>query len=207
MDYHAKKLNVTYSRVGMFRADVMYLTPIDIASLDSNHQHQNYQGESAEATTTDTQNNHAVLAPFAQMPVNDRMIYGPYEAVKIWATKRFELIDERARLGRDPGFEMHSERFLNASILPEIEKLGVEITINRDICFCRTRADMSAMVSDCTQGGQTRGWKKVDKKGLVESIVGRNCSSYEMGSNWRFVGCGKQQVYPDVATRGDQDLE
>jgi hypothetical protein len=134
------------------------------------------------------------------------MIYGPYEAVKIWATKRFELIDERARLRRDPGFEMHSERFLNASILPEIEKLGVELHVNRDICFVRTRADMSAIVSDCTQGGATRGWNKVDRKGLVESIVGRNCSSYKWGNKFRFLGCGKQQVYPDIAMKGGHDV-
>jgi hypothetical protein len=177
----------------------MYLTPIDIALLDSKH--QNHEGAAA-TTTTDTQNNHAVLAPFGQVPVNDCMIYGPYKAVKIWATKRFELIDERARLRRDPGFEMHSERFLNASILPEIQKVGVEVHINHDICFVRTRADMSAVVSDCTIGGMTRGWNKVDRKGLVESIVGRNCSTYKMGVNLNFVGCGKQQVHPDIAVGG-----
>ena len=203
MDYHAKKLNVTYSRVGMFRADAMYLTPIDIASLDSNHTGT----AAATTTTTDTQNNHAVLAPFARLPVNDRMMYGPYKAVKIWATKRFELIEERARLRRDPGFEMHSERFLNASILPEIQKLGVELHVNRDICFVRTRADMSAIVSDCTQGGTTRGWKKVDRKGLVESIVGRNCSSYKWGNRFKFLGCGEHQVYSDVVMKGGQDAE
>ena len=201
MDYHAKKLNVAYSRVGMFRADVMYLTPIDIASLDSNHTSM------TTATTTDTQNNHAVVAPFARLPVNDRMMYGPYEAVKIWATKRFELIEERARLRQDPGFEMHSERFLNASILPEIRKLGVEVHVNRDICFVRTRADMSAIVSDCTQGGATRGWNTVDRKRLVESIVGRNCSSYKWGNRFKFLGCGKHQVYSDVGMKEGQDAE
>ena len=176
MEYHAKKLGVTYNRVGMFRSDALYMTPIDIALLDRG--------------VADTQNNHAVMAPFAQMPVNDRMIYGPYEAVKVWATKRFELIETRVKLRQDPGYEMHSERFLNASVLPEIEKLGVELHINRDICFVRTRADISAMVSDCSVGGFTRGWKGVDRKALVESIVGRNCTFYKMGMRWTFVGCG-----------------
>ena len=176
MEASAKQLNVTYSRVGMFRSDAMYLTEIDIASLD--------QG------VIDTGNNHAVLAPFSQMPVNDRMIYGPYKAVKIWATRRFELIEERVRLRQDPGFEMHSEHFLNASILPEIRELVVEIHINKDICFVRTRADMSAMVNDCVIGGMTRGWNRVDPKALVENIVQKTCTSYKMGARWTFVGCG-----------------
>jgi hypothetical protein len=178
MDYHGKKLGVTYNRVGMFRSDALYMTPIDIALLDRG--------------VADTQNNHAVLAPFSQMPVNDRMIYGPYEAVKIWATKRFELIETRVKLRQDPGYEMHSERFLNATVLPEIEKIGVELHVNRDICFVRTRADISALVNDCSIGGFTRNWKGVDRKALVEQIVGRNCSSYKMGIRWTFVGCGDE---------------
>jgi hypothetical protein len=117
------------------------------------------------------------------------------------------LIDERARLRRDPGYEMHSERFLNASILPAIQKLGVEIHINRDICFVRTRADISALVSDCTVGGMTRGWNKVDRKGLVESIVGHNCSTYKMTRRFKSVACGKQPVFPEVVVKGDQAAE
>jgi hypothetical protein len=69
----------------------MCLTPIDIATLDSG-------GE------IDTQNHYAVIPGFSRMPVvNDRMIYGPYEAVKIWSTKRFEVIEERVKLGIAPG--------------------------------------------------------------------------------------------------------
>jgi hypothetical protein len=89
-----------------------FLTPIDhIASLDRDEM--------------DVHNQHAILAPFGKHPVNDRMIYGPLEGVKVWATKRFELIENRVQLRQDPGFEMHSERFLNATILPAIQELGV----------------------------------------------------------------------------------
>jgi hypothetical protein len=183
MDITAKQMNVTYSRVGMLRSDAMYLTPIDIAMLDKE--------------VIDTKNHYMVVAPFARMPVNDRMIYGPYDAVKIWSTKRFELIEERVRLAKDPGYEMHSEHFLNASIFPKMEELGYETSINRDICFVRTRADESAMVSDCQIGGMTRGWGAVDKKGVVENIVQRNCTYYKMGFKWRFVGCGEGVEYRD----------
>lgn len=183
MDVTAKQHNVIYSRVAMLRSDAMYLTPIDIAMLDKEE--------------IDTKNHYVAVAPFARMPVNDRMIYGPYDAVKVWSTRRFDLIEERVQLAQDPGYEMHSEHFLNASIFPVIEALGYETNINRDICFVRTRADESAMVSDCQVGGTTRGWSGVDKKGLVESIVQRNCTYYKMGFKWTFVGCGEGVEYHD----------
>jgi hypothetical protein len=114
--------NFACSRVGMFRSDAMVLTPIDISVLDRDEM--------------DVQNRHAVLAPFEKHPVNDRMISGPLEGVKVWATKRFELIEERVRLRQDPGYEMHSERFLNATTLPAIQELlGISLHANPDICF------------------------------------------------------------------------
>jgi hypothetical protein len=183
LDHHAKQRDVTYSRVGMFRNDAMYLTPIDIAMLDKGQ--------------ADTKNKHVVVAPFAQYPINDRMIYGPYDAVKIWSTKRFELIEKRVQLAKDPGFEMHSERFLNASVFPAIQELGFETTMNRDICFVRTRADEAALANDCSVGGLTRGFGNMNKKALVEDIVGKNCTSYKMGFKWLGVGCGEGIDYHD----------
>ena len=76
--------NFSYSRVGMFRSDATFSTPIDhIASLD---RHQ-----------MDVHHHHAVLAPFGKDPVNDQMIYEPLEGVKVGATKPFELIGKRAQ--------------------------------------------------------------------------------------------------------------
>lgn len=183
LDHYAKQNGVTYSRVGMFRNDAMYLTPIDIALMDKGQ--------------PDTKNNHVVIAPFAQYPINDRMVYGPYDAVKIWSTKRFELIEKRVQLAKDPGFEMHSERFLNSTVFPAMEELGFERHMNRDICFVRTRADEAALANDCAVGGLTRGFGKMNKKALVEDIVGKNCTSYKMGFKWLGVGCGDSIEYHD----------
>jgi hypothetical protein len=183
MDFYGKRAGINYTRVGMFRNDAMYLSPIDISVLD--------KGD------VDTKNEYVVTAPFARYPINDRMIYGPYQAVKIWSTRRFELIEKRVQLSKDPGFEMHSERFLNTTIFPAIEDLGFEFTMNRDICFVRTRADEAALANDCTVGGQTRGFGRVNKKALVEDIVGRNCTFYKMGFKWLGVGCGKRIKYFD----------
>ena len=104
------------------------------------------------------------------------MIYGPYDAVKVWSTKRFELIEKRAALAKDPGHEMHSERFLDSTIFPAMKKLGYTSVENKDICFVRTRANGGASINDCTRNGKTRGFDHVDKKALIEGIVDKNCS-------------------------------
>jgi hypothetical protein len=160
MEKHAKRHDINYTRVAMFRNDATYLTPIDIYMLDQNY--------------SDTRNQHVVVPCFGSHPINDRMIYGPYEAIKIWSTKRFELIEERARMSLDPGFEMHSESFLNVSIFPAMEKLGYLAYINKNICFIRTRADSMALLDDCVTGGVV-GRFRINRKEVVEQVIGRAC--------------------------------
>lgn len=85
---------IQYTRIGMFRSDALYVTPIDL-----------YQ---TNADSFDNRNNQAVLAPFGAMPVNDRMFYGPYEAVDIWATRRFSFLENYVHTC-EKGWAMHSE--------------------------------------------------------------------------------------------------
>jgi hypothetical protein len=188
MEFTARQKGISYNRVAMFRSDALYMTPIDIAEVGSG--------------LFDTSNNHFVTAPFARYPVNDRSIYGPYEAVKIWATQRWQLLEDRARAKADPGFTMHSERFLNGSVIPAMEDAGYKHSIHPDICFVRTRADESAIVSDCIIGGATRNWDRVDPLNLVETLVERNCTSFQMGQKWKFVGCGEDQDYKNGKGQG-----
>jgi hypothetical protein len=118
------------------------------------------------------------------------MIYGPYEAVKIWSTKRFELIEERVKLEIAPGWAMHSEKFLNNSVFPAIEEAGFEFHVHPDSCFLRTRADYAAMISDCSpKDGPS-------SKRLVEEIVQKQCTEYRI-SRWKLVGCGEGIEYKD----------
>ena len=160
MEEESKKLQVTYDRVAMLRNDVFYAAPIDI-----------YQTSSQDA----------VLPGFAMYPVNDRMIYGPYSAVKIWATERFQRIDSHVRKVQ-PGLGMHSEWFLKESIIPAIVETGTKVVMNYDICFFRVRADETVWISDCERTGKNapqgiiRDFRKVDKKRLVENIVGLPCT-------------------------------
>jgi hypothetical protein len=178
MEATSKKYNKTYDRVGMFRSDVMYMTPIDISRLDLG--------------VTDTYNQYAVVPSFSQYPVNDRMIYGPTQAVRVWATQRFQLIEDRVKQASDPGYEMHSEKFMVSHVFPTIENQSnsMSIHLNQDICFARTRADYSVMVGDCRKRGTTRGWKHVNAKNLVESIVRRPCKQFRDNDNDEIVGCG-----------------
>ncbi len=170
-----------YTRVAMLRSDVLYATPIDIYNT------------SWLAKKEDRVNRYAVVPPFGLMPVNDRLIYGPYSAIKIWATKRFEYIDYHVMHYPDPGYGMHSERFLEGSIFTAmVNQTGVEIVNNPDICFFRTRADDSAMISDCEMGGESRGIKLVDKVELVKTITGLGkCEKYKMGRQFSALKCLK----------------
>jgi hypothetical protein len=169
---------VKYTRVGMFRLDVMFLTPIDISLLD--------KGE------VDQENKFAVVPGFGQWPVNDRMVYGPYDAVNVWSTKRFELIEERARQNNTGGIVFHPEKFMKASLFPAMTTLGYGINTNLDICFSRTRPDNSVIISDCTSSGSTRGWDQVQPRALVERIAKRNCTEpyQDPSKTFRSIRCG-----------------
>ena len=150
MKEHASAQIIRYDRVAMMRSDVVYLTPIDIF-------------KSAPDGIYDTFNNQSVIPGFAQYPINDRMFYGPYEATEIWATGRFSRLDDFVYKRHHP---LHSERFLNAMILPEVQARSISVVSDPDICFWRTRADQSIWV-DC--GG-------LRFKGVLENILNRSCS-------------------------------
>ena len=162
MEQSAAKRGVVYTRVGMFRSDVLYATPIDIYET--------------EFGVYDTKNNQAMLAPFGAMPINDRMFYGPYEGVEIWATKRFEFLETYVHTC-EPGWAMHSEKFLNGAIMPAIRELGIAVVVNPDICFLRTRADHSAVTTDCHLLGETRGLLQRQLRNRVEQVLEKECSS------------------------------
>ena len=149
MKEHASVHNIRYDRVAMMRSDVVYLTQIDIF-------------KSAPDGIFDTFNNQSVIPGFAYFPVNDRMFYGPYEAAEIWATGRFSRLDDFVYKLRQP---LHSERFLNAMILPAVRARSISVVSDPGICFWRARTDRSIWV-DC--GG-------LGFKGRLEKTVNRSC--------------------------------
>ena len=65
-----------YGRVGLLRLDAFYARPLDVFQLDKD--------------SYDYATRYAVIPGFDKCPVNDRLVYGPAAAVKIWAAKRFQ---------------------------------------------------------------------------------------------------------------------
>lgn len=145
-----------YSRIAMLRSDVFYATPIDVYAHN----------------TTDS----VIIPGFARHPVNDRMIIGDLNSVKIWATERFDRIDAYVRSNKIPipGLGMHSEYYMKKEILPAIEETtNATITHDASICFMRVRADQSAWISDCDALYDTRLQQQM--KIAIENITGLYC--------------------------------
>jgi hypothetical protein len=161
MDKHAALHKMNYTRVAMVRSDVIYVKPIDI-----------YETSKKDF---DTKNKVAVIPKFATHPVNDRMIYGPYEAVKVWATERFSRLEEHVQSVK-PGYGMHSERFMAASIIPGIEGNGFKVEQSPHICFFRARADGQVFLRDCNDNSRFESVSLPRRMRWVEAITGANCS-------------------------------
>jgi hypothetical protein len=182
MERHATDDNVQYSRVAMLRADVMYTTSIDIYRLDNSplSNAQNNDNETNAGGLFDRENRFAVVPSFAKFPVNDRMIYGPHAAIKIWAAERFARLETHVQsiLKEKPGYGMHSECFLSHTLFPAIRQAGIEIREHPHMCFFRVRADESVWVSDCVDKSKTSAERTTEgKKKLVERLLGRQCGN------------------------------
>ncbi len=144
-----------YRRVAAMRNDVIFLTPIDIYNIPVAV--KNASAAAEVRSKGDFSNNTAAVIPnFAKWPVNDRLIYGPYSAVKIWASQRFARIEDYSKdPSAIPGMVMHSETFLNASILQTIKETQVHTNQNLQVledewmCFLRVRADGAIWIEDC----------------------------------------------------------
>jgi hypothetical protein len=185
MERHATGHNVKYTRVAMLRSDVMFATPIDIYRLDNFRLDidSNNNNDTNAGALFDRENRYAVVPAFAKYPVNDRLIYGPHAAVKIWATERFARLETHVQsiLQHNRGYGMHSEIFLNHTIFPAIRQAGIEIHEHPHMCFFRARADESVWVSDCDHKAAETVAERMGplekKKELVERLLGRQCGN------------------------------
>ena len=168
-DLMTEQQSQQYNRVAMIRSDVFYLTPIDI-------------WDTARPGVADVSNQVVVVPDFAKYPVNDRLIYGPYQAVKRWATTRFASIENHVHWVEQnkPGYGMHPETFVNR-LLEQIQEIdGNQVQRHETMCFFRVRADESIWVNDCSQEAPFAGPKvqknlPLDVKGAIEAILGRTC--------------------------------
>jgi hypothetical protein len=148
-----------YSRVAMLRNDMLFVTPIDIYRLPSSH-------------TLDLANQYAVIpGGFGNHPVNDRLIYGPYDAVRLWATGRLTRLVEHVHRMAPLGHGIHDEQFLYHTIFPAIRDAGIPIlTAGPEMCFLRVRSDQSIRMSDCG-----RGCVHAHNQAVIETLLQRTC--------------------------------
>lgn len=176
MENHADTCGIEYERIAFFRLDAFYALPVDIFQVDKD--------------TYDYTNRYAVIPGFAKHPVNDRMIYGPAKAIKIWATERIERLEHHIATYEPKGYGMHSERYLAHEIIPAImDETGYEVVENNDICFYRTRASDSVIISDCqdAKGGTTRGIHNINQIQLVEDLIKCDCIEVPLDKTGRFM--------------------
>ena len=118
------------------------------------------------------------------------MIYGPYEAVKQWSATRFSVLDDHVKwvLENDPGWGMHSEKFIYWKILPAIRNAGFRVAEHETMCFYRARPNGNVWINDCS--GRAKVASKEIYKHLnpnrqqaVEEVLGRKCGHIKPISN------------------------
>jgi hypothetical protein len=97
------------------------------------------------------------------------------DAVKIWATERFTKIDEYATMEALPGTAMHSETFLNATVLTKIRR-SCQVYEDPWICFLRVRADGAIWIEDCNaeKSGFGGGYLGNDIMGRLQPFLPAN---------------------------------
>ena len=164
MAHYGATHGISYTRVALLRADVVFLTPVDIWS----------DGSSSTSGTArrDVHNTNVVIPSFARYPVNDRGIYGNATGVQIWATHRFDALAQHVQDFRNSGYVLHNERFVDTALLPAIRRQGVQVVEHDTWCFCRARVNQRVWFTDCTRGSTSPALKRAfpDTASLLSAV-------------------------------------
>ena len=186
MEAHGRTNGINYTRVAMLRADVVFLSPIDL------------RDSGVTKRIEDSENNWVVIPSFARYPVCDRAIYGNAQGVRQWATGRFKGLSQHVEYFRGSGYVMHNERFVDTTLLASIRQSGIQVLEHPSLCFCRARADNRVWFNDCTKGDASSELKKMFPNdasliSAVERAVQTNCSQVrkEGTTNTRSIWCGE----------------
>jgi len=121
------------------------------------------------------------------------MIYGPAHAVEIWASHRFKLLDKHVKwvLKNDPGWGLHSEKFVKYTLFSAIRSGGFKIQEHDTICFFRARSDETVLLLDCDRNSKKSilNHLPTNKKELVEGVIGRKCGGRVRIKNKTVLNC------------------
>lgn len=197
MEQSSKADGKQYERVAVLPSDVVYATTIDIFR-DS-------------LGPIDPKSQVAVVPAFANFPAYDYMIYGPSQIVKVWATKRFELLNKYGLWMRTSkrALGLHPENFFKHALLPAMKgEGGADTGIDHLEKWCsffhdEREPDKSVWVNNCEQDGTSkrtitdRGidvedpelYTTVDLKGdsSTATVIGMG-TGYPLETHQRFVG-------------------
>lgn len=135
---------------------------------------------------------------FGRFPISDRLIYGPYKAVQVWASQRFDRMDEYVNTMPQTyqnltGWGIQSERFVNYALLPVITReRGIRVVEHTTMCFLRARSDESIWVNDCEKMASKDYVKRLQKtimpmhkiKSSIEKVIGRSCGAKNKVTLW-----------------------
>jgi len=131
-NYMDSKL-INYTRVGLFRIDLMYLNPINIS-----------QGIAVKGDF-----NLDISKEAVERSCNDRLFYGLYNYSKVWATERFPFVPAYLRSAAMHRYRigLHSETFLYYLITT---KIPVDVE-TKHICAKRVRNGCKTDHKDCVR--------------------------------------------------------
>jgi hypothetical protein len=171
MEAQASRTGIRYSRVAMLRSDVVYMTPVDI-------------WERGTPGIYDVSNRVAVIPGFGKFPVSDRLIYGPYEAVRLWADTRFARLEQHVAWAQahQPGMALHSETFVQQLLLTmRAEVPNLTVDEHETMCFFRARVDESVWMDDCDHAPLyasplIQHVLPANRRAAVEAVIGRACT-------------------------------
>ena len=135
--------------------------------------------------------------------MSDRIIYGPYEAVKAWSTTRFTSLDHHVQwiLKNMRGWGMHSEKFVNLTLIPAIRRTGARVVDHETMCFFRARSDESVWIKDCdgppeVASRQIHEHLNEDRRAAVEAVLGRKCPGkiFRITRNFSALDCKRATI-------------
>jgi hypothetical protein len=185
----------------MLRLDVIYMTPIDIyqvcddpvlpftnQGLHARRGAKHFRpmkaderpptGSKQQHCFYDIHNQYVMIPGFASYPANDRLIIGPHDGVKIWATQRWDLYEQHVqymlthKTYTSPDYGLHDEGLVGYTLLPKIENdLQYKVMMDRHMYFFRVRADGAIWLIDSPYEE-----RETTERVLLETLLGRNCT-------------------------------
>ena len=91
---------------------------------------------------------------------------------------------------------MHSEKFVNITLLPAMRQTGARVAEHATMCFFRARSDESVWIKDCdgdksTTSRAIHDHLNPDRRKAVEEVLGRKCTGdiVKMTIHFSALGC------------------